>query len=165
MNIYEQAAKRIASGRRTEKELKDWLIVKGFDHTDVRKVLREFCADGYIDDYAYAVDFFRYAEGKCWGKARAYRELERKGIGSVTADEAYDEYAAESIGDEMQKAVKALKKASSLSDLDENGRLTEKARARYARRLFSYGFDTSTIYGAIEKIASELKEELYSGVL
>ena len=82
LNIAEVAAKRLSYRSRTSHELAKYLDDKGFDAELIKSTIEEFKEIGYLDDERFSRDYFRYAAAKGWAKARANRELKRKGVGA-----------------------------------------------------------------------------------
>ena len=156
LNIAEVAAKRLSYKSRTCRELEMYLEEKGFEDELIKSTIQEFKDIGYLDDERYARDYFRYASAKGWAKARAIRELKRKGIPQEMADAAYNEYLEEFGETDEEAAIAIAKKMITRDMLDDRGHLIEKYKARVARRLFNYGYSTSTIYAAINQAVNEL---------
>lgn len=159
MNVMELAAKRLASGRRTEKELYDHLLKKGADPREAAAVVASFREDGYLNDEFYCRDYFRIALEKGWGKQRAFRELENRGIRRDVIEEAWEAYTEENPVSEMDNAYRVIAKMAGTEDLDESGRLPDKLKAKLARRLYGYGYGTAVIYAAVDLLAAELYKE------
>lgn len=159
MNIEEAAARRLAAGARSVGELSGYLAMKGFDEGEISRLIERLQQDGYLDDRRYAEDFYRYAFDKGWGRARADRELARRGVESDIRNEAFAAYAEEFGFDEEAKALRVIRKMIAPGDLDEGGAVPDKLRARAARRLFSYGYGRAAIYAAIDRAAEEMAAE------
>lgn len=159
LNIAEVAARRLSYRSRTSSELAKYLEEKGFDNDLIKSTIEEFTDIGYLDDERYARDFFRYAASKGWAKARAVRELKKKGVSAELIDSAYSDYMEEFGTTDTETALSIAKKAISFDMLDERGRLIEKYKARVARRLFNYGYTSSQIYSAIDEAVSTLRDE------
>lgn len=159
MNVMELAAKRLASGRRTEKELYDHLLKKGADPREAAAVVASFREDGYLNDEFYCRDYFRIALEKGWGKQRAFRELENRGVRRDVIEEAWEAYAEENPVSETDNAYRVIAKMAGAEDLDESGRLPDKLKAKLARRLYGYGYGTAVIYAAVDLLAEELYKE------
>ena len=157
VNIAEVAAKRLSYKSRTSYELQLYLEEKGFDEL-IKTTIREFQDIGYLDDERFAQEYFRYASAKGWAKARAMRELKKKGISQEMAEDAYDKYLEEFGETDGESALAIAKKMITFDMLDERGRVTEKYKARVARRLFNYGYSTSVIYSAINQAVNDLTE-------
>ncbi len=155
MNIYETAARRISSGRRTAKELLDYLVSKGFEREEAEEAVRSFKDDGYINDAEYAGDYFSYSSSKGWGKRRIFYELEKKGIPQEIISSEYEQYIDQNGDDDFDNAQKVIEKMISDDDFDEDGRLKEKAKARIARRMNSYGYSSEIIFTKINGIKRE----------
>ena len=159
LNIAEVAARRLSYKSRTAHELAMYLEEKGFEEELIKSTIQEFKDIGYLDDERFAQDYFRYASAKGWAKARAIRELKRKGIPQEVAVAAYEEYLEEFGETDDESALAIAKKMITADMLDERGRLVEKYKARVARRLFNYGYGTSVIYAAINQAVSDLTDE------
>lgn len=159
LNIAEVAAKRLSYRSRTSHELAMYLEEKGFEEELIKSTIQEFQDIGYLDDERFARDYYRYAAAKGWAKARTIRELKRKGVSQDTIESAYYDYLEEFGETDEETAFSIAKKMINQDMLDERGRLIEKYKARVARRLFNYGYSTSTIYAAINQAVSELAEQ------
>ena len=159
MNVMELAAKRLASGRRTEKELYDHLLKKGADPREAAAVVASFREDGYLNDEFYCRDYFRIALEKGRGKQRAFRELENRGVRRDVIEEAWETYTEENPVSETDNAYRVIAKMAGTEDLDESGRLPDKLKAKLARRLYGYGYGTAVIYAAVDLLAEELYKE------
>lgn len=157
-NIMDTAARRLSYGDRSEKDMEKYLIDKGFDEKSVAEAICELKLIGYLDDHRYSLSFFRYAAGKGWAKSRTIRELKKKGVLPEVIEDAYSEYAEEHEGVEEDMAMEVVRKIITKDMLDESGKLPEKYKGRAARRLFSYGYNTSTIYSAINNVVAELNQ-------
>ncbi|MBO4234977.1 MAG: regulatory protein RecX [Firmicutes bacterium] len=159
LNISEDAAKRLSYRSRTSHELALYLEDKGFDSELIKSTIEEFKDIGYLDDERFSRDYFRYAAAKGWAKSRAKRELKRKGVSDDVIESAYNDYLEEFGETDDRAALEIAKKMITSDMLDERGRIIEKYKARVARRLFNYGYGTSTIYAAINQALSELNAD------
>ena len=159
LNIAEVAAKRLSYRSRTSHELAKYLEEKGFEAELIKSTIEEFKEIGYLDDSRFAKDYFRYAAAKGWAKARAVRELKKKGIGQEIIEPAYNEYLDEFGDTDNESALAIAKKMIKADMLDERGRLIEKYKARVARRLFNYGYSTSQIYASINQALTDLADK------
>ena len=160
LSIAEVAAKRLSYKSRTSHELKMYLEERGFEAELINTTIQEFKDIGYLDDERFARDYYRYATAKGWAKARAMRELKRKGINQETIEAAYRDYLDEFGETDDESALAVARKLLTPDMLDEKGRIIEKYKARIARRLFNYGYNTSLIYSSIDIAVSELKERM-----
>ena len=159
LNIAEVAAKRLSYRSRTSHELAKYLEEKGFEAELIKSTIEEFKEIGYLDDSRFAKDYFRYAAGKGWAKARAVRELKTKGVSQELIESAYESYLEEFGESDSENAISIARKMITRDMLDERGRLIEKYKARVARRLFNYGYSTSVIYASINQAISDLADE------
>ena len=159
LNIAEVAAKRLSYRSRTSHELAKYLEEKGFESELIKQTIQEFEDIGYLDDERFAKDYFRYAAGKGWAKARAVRELKTKGVSQELIESAYESYLEEFGESDSENAILIARKMITRDMLDERGRLIEKYKARVARRLFNYGYSTSVIYASINQAISDLADE------
>lgn len=154
-NIYDIAAKLVGGGRKTKAEFRKSLADKGFSEEEIDKVTEEFEKDGYISDRNYSADYFSYAYNKGWAKKRICFELRKKGILAEDIDSGFSDYIQLETPDEKNKAYELVKKYLDEDDFD-NGEMVEKAKAAIVRKLSSYGYDIYTIYGAIERVETEI---------
>lgn len=166
MDIRDAAARALATRNRSKKELKDYLLKKGFSCDDTDEVILAFEEAGYLSDSEYAQQFFRYGFRKGWGKSRIFRELSKRGVDSSLIDDAYDEHIEScmeenSPGDffgsteteyrEYDRALAVAEKMCAGEHFD-GGKVSEKFKARVARRLSSYGYESSVIYRVINNL-------------
>lgn len=159
MNVYGLAAKYIGGARRTEADIRRYLKGKGFKGKELEDVIETFRQDGYLNDRLYSQDYFRYAYAKGWASRRTYRELERKGISREDAEGGFSDYTAEENPDEEACALRVVRKAALRRDFDDDGRIAESAKARLARRLYHYGYETAAIYKTLAELEREKRRE------
>ena len=150
MNIYDTALKRLASRSRTVKEMKEYLLDKGFDGEEIGQLVADFTEYGYLNDEEYCRQYFRYAFGKGKGTALVFRELEEKGVDTCIIEDVYEEEAFSL--DEKALAMKEAEKVIRLAG--EEPPYSEKLVARVARRLHSKGYGSDTVY----RIVGELRK-------
>lgn len=89
ISARDYAVKILTIHDRSEKELTDKLLKKGYSEEDTEEAV-EFCKEyGYIDDERYAAHFVHDAsEIKKFGAVRIRNELRMKGIAPETIEEA-----------------------------------------------------------------------------
>jgi len=142
------AAMRLLSHRpRSVAELKDRLLARGFDGTQVDKTVKDLTEAGYLDDEKYAALLAgSRVRNKSWGPSRIILELNRKGISKeiirktvVTDAEAEQATATEAL-------TKWLRKSSVPAPLDR------AASARAYRFLKARGFSGEAAFKALSKI-------------
>jgi regulatory protein len=143
----QQAYRFLASRSQTSSELRDRLQRRGYAAPIIGEVLRQLEAEGYIDDRKFAFDWARYRlQTKPLGRRRLTWELQRRGIPSESLEEVLREVYHEF--DEVTLAKQAARKRLGSKELPRSPR----ERQRYARYLFSLGFDTDTVVAALAAI-------------
>lgn len=155
MNASETAARLLAAGRKTKAALRRKLLDKGFAAEEVEEVLIRFSADGYIDDEAYATDFFRMAKRKGWGRRKAFFVLKQRGVESDVIRDAFAAYTQNAPYEEDILCFNLLRRLCREKDFDDKGAWLPARKAAMIRRLSSRGFLPATIYSAMEKLERE----------
>ncbi len=151
MEIMERAARHLATRPRSEKELYEYLVKKGYKKTEIDKAIALLKGNKYIDDKAYAATYFRYALGKKKSVFKIRYELKQKGIS--------DDNIAQGIylfEDENSVDIKELElqnaEAEAQKYFESNFKDREKKKAldKTARRLASLGYPSSMISSILE---------------
>ena len=86
----EKAVSYISRSMKTEKEVKDYLLKKGYIDTVVFYVLDKLKSYGYVDDFAYAKAYINSVKNKKGFKLISF-ELYKKGIDKDTVLSAWEE--------------------------------------------------------------------------
>jgi regulatory protein len=145
----QQAYRFLAYRNWTSSELRDRLQRRGYSRTIVDEVLRLLVSDGYIDDRKLAFDWAHYRlQTKPHGRRRLAWELHRRGVPSETVEEVLRQVYSEI--DEVALAARAARKRLGSGAAPRSPR----ERQRYARYLFSLGFDADTITAALAAIGA-----------
>jgi regulatory protein len=143
----QQAYRLLAYRAQTASELRDRLQRCGYPAATIDEVLRQLASDGYIDDRKVALDWARYRlQAKPLGRRRLAWELQRRGLTPEVVEEAIRELYREF--DEATLAEQAARKRLGSKELPRSPR----ERQRYARYLFSLGFDADTVATALAAI-------------
>lgn len=90
-----KAISYISKYQKTEKELKDYLIKKGFDEEIVLEVIKKLKEYSFVDDDIYAKNFIK-SKSKKSGKRKLFFELKKRGIDENLINENIEEYADDS---------------------------------------------------------------------
>ncbi len=168
-DIRSIALRKLAHRGRTKKELRDILLKEEFSLGEIEPLIEELESLGYLNDAGYAMSYLEFSEGKGWARARGIRELKKRGLSEadielallkLEEDKPFREGANSAFFDEEkseeERALSVGIKMVKEDDLDERGRLPEKVKSRIARRLFSYGYNSDTIYSTLRKIEEKL---------
>ena len=147
MDVRDAAARRLAGGSRTCRELKDYLLKKEFKETEIDQLIKEYVDYGYLNDERYCHEYFRYAFGKGKSKSRVFYELRTKGISQNLIDIAYEEYEGDT--DERGRAMEAAMKILRSADIHDGDIVPEKILGRIGRNLSSKGYSSDIIYSII----------------
>ena len=132
---------------RTEKELREKLVGKGYDEEQIEDTLEFLKSYGYIDDKRYASHFIHDAINlKKWGKIRIRTELLRKGIDREITDFAIEDAFSEIEDDRVLLQMQSRFKDADFSNMKERNRIF----AFFMRR----GFTPDEIKGAMNKMSS-----------
>ena len=143
----QQAYRLLAYRNQLSNELRDRLRRRGYAATIIDEVLRQLAADGYIDDRKVALDWARYRlQVKPRGRGRLAWELQRRGMPSEAVEEVLREVFSEF--DEVALAEQAARKRLGSRALPSSLR----ERQRFARHLYSLGFDAETVATALASL-------------
>ena len=175
-DIREFAAQKILRRAKTIEELRSILRESEYSIEEIDDTIEDFKALGYLDDVRYSQSYFEYAGRKGWADARTIRELKKKGVEQNDLDialmkrevERQEEREKEKESDEgifferklddNERAFSVANKMADKDDLEESGRLSEKVKARIARRLYGYGYSSDTIFSTIRKLEEFLRD-------
>lgn len=138
-----KAISYISKYQKTEKELKDYLIKKGFDEEIVLEVIKKLKEYSFVDDDIYAKNFIK-SKSKKSGKRKLSFELKKRGIDENLINENIEEYAddSESILPLCEKYLK-------------NKPRDYKTKQKTYRFLSSRGFVSEDIISALNKYFKE----------
>jgi regulatory protein len=155
----QQAYRLLAYRNQTSSELRDRLQRRGYTAAIIDEVLRQLAADGYVDDRKLAMDWARYRlQAKPLGRRRLAWELQRRGVASESVEEVLREVYSEF--DEVALAERAARKRLGSKELPHSPR----ERQRYARYLFSLGFEADTVATALAALgARDEAQDITSG--
>lgn len=153
ISCRDYALKLISFKDRTEKEITDRLLRKGFSEEEAAGELAFLHEYGYINDESYAKRFAADAVNlKKWGKRRIITELVRRGIERTAAENAAEEVCTDTqslIADELRRKFSG----ADLKDIKERRRIF----AYFARR----GFSPPEISGAMNAACAADDYDIY----
>ena len=164
MNIEKakaDAAAYLAARPRTEAEVRGRLKKKGYQEEEIEETIRVLLEYGYIDDFQYCREYYRYAAARDRGSLRIEAELTAKGaerrIIRAALASIRDEEGGE-ISGEKERAQKAVQKF--VRERKAEGKpFDQKFAGRLARRLSNLGYDTEIVYSVLRKVMEEEKNE------
>ena len=132
---------------RTEKELREKLVGKGYGEEEIEDTVEFLRNYGYLDDKRYASHFIHDAINlKKWGKIRIRTELARKGIDREIIDFSIEDAFAEI---ENDRVFEMMEKRFSDSDFSNM-----KERTRIFNFFMRRGFTPEEIKGAMNKMSA-----------
>ncbi len=147
LRALNKSGQYIGGGRKTQKQVEDYLIKKGFDEEIISRVIQRLKEYRYIDDAEYARAYIQQNALK-GGQAVKFALL-RRGVDKQTIAEALDERNDDCELEGALRAGKAYIKGRSFKDMRE-------ARSKLFQALARRGFDYDIINAAAESL---LKEE------
>ena len=153
-------------GDRTEKEMVQHLKKKDYDEREIAECMAFLVDLSFIDDRRYALKFVEVSMEKVRGPLRIRHELAEKGIAGAVAEEAlaelYDRQTEREIALEVaEKAYRAIQRDWDLSEEEQEyddwgnpilPKLSEKEKAKIARKLATAGFSSGATYDAINRL-------------
>lgn len=147
INCRDYALRLIEFRDRTEKEIRDKLLDKGYDENQADEEIEFLKNYGYVNDLRYAERFTSDAINlKKWGKIRIRTELLRKGIDRETIDNVIEDAFFEIDDDRVLSQLQVRFKNSDLSNIKE--------RTRIFNFFLRRGFSSEEIRGAMNKMCS-----------
>jgi len=151
MNIDEVATRKLAMRSMAVEEMRNHLLKKGFTNTEVEEEISILLDAGYLNDNRYCAEYFRYAFSKNWSRKRAFAELRKKGVADDVMSIAFDDYQDDDDNDfdEKSMARREAEKVLRMADLTWDDQIPEKVKGRIARKLSSYGYSPTIIYGIL----------------
>lgn len=138
-----KAISYISKYQKTEKELKDYLIKKGFDEEIVLEVIKKLKEYSFVDDDIYAKNFIK-SKSKKSGKRKLSFELKKRGIDENLINENIKEYA-----DDSETILPLCEKYLKNKPRDY------KTKQKAYRFLSSRGFVSEDIISALNKFFKE----------
>ena len=138
----DKALTHISVSAKTEKQIRDFLLKKGYLSAVADYVIEKMRGYNFVDDGEYAV---KYAEekSKTKGKLLIKMELRAKGVSDADAERAMDGISGE---EQIEAATKILQKYLRGKEID-----TATLQKAY-RYLLSKGFDYETAKNALAVI-------------
>jgi regulatory protein len=147
---FERALKSISVRERTESEVGDFLVRRGYEREVIGDVVRSLREEGLVDDAGYAR---RFAEDRRlidqWGTDRIARDLARRGIGLDLIEGAL---AGIDTDDEMATAIQLLDRRFPMPF--EGDRERDKAWRMLVRR----GYEPELAYAAVRRHEQGLRD-------
>lgn len=142
MTAKDYAAKLLSFCDRSEKEIRERILKKGYSDEECEEAIA-FCREyGYIDDMRYAMHYVHDAvEIRKHAAARIRMELRQKGVGEECIEEAL-----EAITDELGMLVHEMQRRFGNLDFSDP-KVKSKVYGYFARR----GFKSRDIVRAMEE--------------
>lgn len=137
---FDKALNFISRSKKTEKQVRDYLMTKGYLDKTIDGVIEKMASYSFIDDADYSADYAR-SVSKNKGKRLIAMELKRKGVSDEDMSAALD-----NLGDELPSAVAVAEKYS------KNKEKTRENSLRCYKFLLSKGFSYDTAKEAVDKI-------------
>lgn len=148
MDINDVAVKYLAYRARTAKEMKDYLLKKGFDEDKIEKTIENLKERKYINDVSYVNQYLRYGFSKHKALYRIKYELRQKGINDFDLEDGIFLFE-----DESDKTIDEIEKKNAIYEAERilfsKDEIDQKALDRVGRRLNSLGYSPGLIYGVI----------------
>ena len=142
---FSQAVELLSKTMKTEKQLNDYLVGKGYLNKIVNDVVEKLKNYGYINDEYYAESFIKQKEHSC-GKFKLKQQLKLKGISEDVINKQLEQI-------EPQEEVLLLIAQKFL----RNKELNPNTFSKLSRHLASKGFGWEEINEVVYKIKSKEK--------
>ena len=144
----DKAMTHLSATRKTEKQIRDFLVKKGYLSAVVDYVIEKLNDYGFLDDKEYAENYVEYAAQKK-GVRLIRAEMRRKGLSEENVDLALQEVDEET---QVATAITILQKYMRHKEADRE--TLQKA----VKHLLSKGFDYDVAKKAIESFG-EIEED------
>jgi len=138
---FDLAIKYLSKYVKTEKEIKDYLISKGFLSELVEKVIDKIKSYKYIDDQQYAQNFIDNSKNR-YGINKIKMTLKQKGVSNDIINKIEVHPSEEMLDSLVQKYMRSKEK-------------TKENKQKCAKFLYSRGFNWDTISHAIGRIEED----------
>lgn len=151
--VYSTALNYISYRMRSVKEVKTYLLEKGYSRSAVLESIQKLQEEHYLDDQAYALAYVRSRKSLTLkGPAVIRQELIQKGISEEIIGQALNQYGEE---EQVDSAVKlAQKKLKSWS-----GRSRQEQLQKVRQVLLQQGFSNRILSQVFNTYAIESSEE------
>lgn len=147
LTCFSKALAYISSRLKTEKQMKDYLLSKGYSYDVTKEALEKLKEYGYLNDEYYAKTFAEIA-GKNKGKKYIKQQLYIKGVKS----EVVDNLELNDDDDSCREVCQKWLKGKTLP-------LEQKDKEKLYRFLLSRGYEYETIRHTINVVANETDDD------
>lgn len=145
-HALDRAMTYLTGSVKTKKQVRDYLVKKGYTEELVLKVLEKLEDYRFLNDEAYAERYTEVASGQK-GKYLIERELRAKGIDESTAKKVLEDFA-----DDQEVAF-------SIAQKDLKGKEINKENlAKVYRKLLSKGFSYEMCTAVIDRLKQDLED-------
>ena len=141
-HALDRAMTYLSGAVKTKKQVRDYLLKKGYTQALCDKVLDKLTDYRFLDDEYYATRYLEVAKGK--GKYLLARELKARGIEDKTAQKALEDFT-----DDFESAMSIAQKAI------KGKEITRENLSKVYRKLLSRGFGYDTCDSVIEKLKED----------
>lgn len=142
----DKALTHLSATLKTEKQMRDFLMGKGYTEPVVEYVIEKLSLFGYVNDESYCRAYVNSVSGK--GKRYLEQELRRRGIASSIIDRVLDE--VEEDEDELFEVLKKYLRGKEF---------TQANLSKAFRYLMSKGYEYDLIKSAVERLKDEFDED------
>lgn len=148
MDGFNIAVKYLRGKSHTVKEVKEHLLSKEIDESDVKETIKKLSELSYVDDLKYAVNYVREGYYKGKGKNRICLELYSKGVGKIDFNKALALlYKEEGISFEYKEEFERGEKLAKA--MTEGKEIDKRLLSKVARKLEAQGYDQDIIYNIL----------------
>ncbi|WP_312699711.1 RecX family transcriptional regulator [Sedimentibacter sp.] len=146
INVYNYGLTVLSRSLKSEKQLKEKMLEKGYDTDLVDKVIERLKKRKYINDEYYCDSLINSRiNGAKYGKRRIAQELYEKGVDREITEDKLREISDE---EEFERAYElGIKKFKSIKEED-----TRKKSGKLSNYLIYRGFDYDTVKKVVAKI-------------
>jgi regulatory protein len=160
--VYTSALNYISYRMRSVKEVKTYLLEKGYSTTAVSESIQKLKEEHYLDDLAYALAYVRTRKSLTLkGPAVIRQELIQKGISDAILEQALDQFGEEEQVELASKlAQKKLKSWQGRSRQEQRQKIGQVLLQKgFSNRIISQVFNTLTIESSVEDEWEALKKQ------
>ncbi len=149
----EHTADFLARKDHTAEELLEKLQRKGHALPEAQAAVSKARESGYLDDERFAENYVRRAMAQGKGVCRILQELIRKGVPADQARAVLESVSGDAEG-ELDRALRQAGAILENSGAHSDAPVSDRTRARIARRLVALGYEAAVIYAVLDRLPS-----------
>jgi len=154
LGAWERSLRYLTRSPRTEKQIREYLIKKGYEAPEIDETVERLKLHNYINDRLYAEGFVRSrAQIKLHGKHRLRRDMLKRGVSKQIAGAALDDYFEST--DERELLDRAISKWQRIHGKPND----DKSLKRLYNYLFRLGYESALYADKLKEIRENYEKQ------